>query len=710
MQSALLAESKNKLDLNRVAKALEVRDYLSAIDTNLLLTASNPNTIAALTDLKDAWLDLGENQTALLQSSYIENSSYPAGQRQNLVAVEDGTYYGSVHAVFHPWFRALWQGRGLHDVFLFDLEGNLIYSVSKERDFATNLLTGEWQDTGLGKAYRSVLNASDNNMVAFQGFEAYEPSENVTASFIARAVSDVEGSRIGVIAYQIPIESLNKTMSERTGLGETGETYLVDANNIMLTDSRFTSTPFASRTPINSHAVTQAMNGQSGAEIIDNYVASKVVSSFQPINFRGTRWALIAEISEAEMSAPIEDQIWTLLLSSIVVISLLGVVGYFIGGRLVNPIATISNVAGALANGKLDTIIPYGDNKDEVGELAGSIAKFRDSVIEAGRLQAKAEEAEIARLKAQEEAKEQDRLNQAEQERALKINEQRAAEEQKKQRFELANQFEEKVASIAKEVMTKADLLKQSANLVDQSARDIFQRSTESYQDSQEAGASVTSVATNTAGMHKSIEAINARVQQASENTQSANEAAADAVTQVDLLDGVAQNVGDVIKLINDIAEQTNLLALNATIEAARAGEAGKGFAVVASEVKSLANQTASATREIENQITEMQSATKSAIDAVRGVTSKITLIDEIASDISHAVQQQAAETSGIGDAASAAAEITNRVANRIDSVGLAARANASIMSSVDEASSELLDLAVGLDQQVKEFVNEMRS
>ena len=78
-----------------------------------------------------------------------------------------------------------------------------------------------------------------------------------------------------------------------------------------------------------------------------------------------------------------------------------------------------------------------------------------------------------------------------------------------------------------------------------------------------------------------------------------------------------AQKIGDVIKLIRDIAEQTNLLALNATIEAARAGEAGRGFAVVASEVKSLAVQTAKATEEISSQVLEVQNSTDKAVEAI---------------------------------------------------------------------------------------------
>lgn len=710
MQSALLEEAKNKLDLSRVAKAFEVRDYFHAIDNNLLITASNPNTVAALTDLKDAWLDLGENPTQSLQDAYITNSQFPTGQKHKLNSAEDGTYYSSVHSVFHPWFRSLQQVDEYYDVFLFDLEGNLVYSVFKETDFATNFLTGPYKNSGLAKTYRAALEADQTDFVAFNDFEPYAPSHNAPASFIARMVYDVEGGRVGVLAYQMPIGRLDAFMAESTGLGETGETYLVGQDKFMRTNNRLSTTPTVLTTRVDTEASRRALGGETESSIIENHLGKRVVTSFQPIEFQNVRWGLVAEIDEEEVSAPIKSQLWTLLFWSLGVITILSGAGYYVGVRLATPISRISDVASALAGGDLQTKIPYQEKKDEVGDLSSSITQFRNSVIEANELREKAQEAEQERLEAENRAAEEHAAQKAIREDLRKERERQTIEAQKQERHRLAEQFEASVANIVEDVMGKAELLKQSAQRVKQTAQNTAQKSTESYQSSQEAGQSVQTVAAGTDQMRSSINDISTRVQEASDNTRSANTAAADAVQQVDFLDGVAQRVGDVVKLINDIAEQTNLLALNATIEAARAGEAGKGFAVVASEVKSLANQTGNATQEIENQITEMQTATGTAINSVRGVTEQISQIDKIANDISTAVQQQAAATDDIGQAAGVASDITKRVGVSIDSVGSAATENAQTMGSVDEAASELLQLATCLDDQVKNFVKEMRS
>ncbi|MGO9399838.1 MAG: PAS-domain containing protein, partial [Xanthobacteraceae bacterium] len=134
-----------------------------------------------------------------------------------------------------------------------------------------------------------------------------------------------------------------------------------------------------------------------------------------------------------------------------------------------------------------------------------------------------------------------------------------------------------------------------------------------------------------------------------------------------------AQKIGDIVKLIQTIAEQTNLLALNATIEAARAGEAGRGFAVVASEVKSLAVQTAKATEAIVGQILAVQGSTASAVDSIRRITQRMHEIQHYASGVAASIEQQNAATSNISSNVASAARAAETVAHVLGEVAGAA-------------------------------------
>lgn len=420
----------------------------------------------------------------------------------------------------------------------------------------------------------------------------------------------------------------------------------------------------------------------------------------------------MAEIDQKEIEAPITRQVIFLVQAAFVIILVLGGIAYYVGMTIAKPVDIIAFVAKDLAEGNLDVKIPFHNRTDEVGRMAHALENFRNSVRESNRLSAEAAQAAQAeqdRVQREIERKEKEREREAEFERQRQEQEQQAIENQAHERIRLADQFEHSVSGIVAKVIEKADILLQAAQLVEHSARDTAEKSNESVENSREAGSSVQTVASGAEEMSASIAEINQNVMESSKTTGIATAAANEAVTRVEALGGVSEKVGEVVKLINDIAEQTNLLALNATIEAARAGEAGKGFAVVASEVKSLATQTANATQEIERQIDDMKSASNLSIDAVRDVTKRIERMDAIAAEIAAAVEQQSAATREISRAAINASDMTEAVTNSIDAVGLAARANATTMSSVEAASSEVLGLANDLNREVEAFVAEMR-
>ena len=166
-----------------------------------------------------------------------------------------------------------------------------------------------------------------------------------------------------------------------------------------------------------------------------------------------------------------------------------------------------------------------------------------------------------------------------------------------------------------------------------------------------------------------------------------------------------AQKIGDIVKLIQTIAEQTNLLALNATIEAARAGEAGRGFAVVASEVKSLAVQTAKATEAIIGQILAVQGSTASAVESIRRITQRMREIEHYTSGVAAAAEEQSAATRNIAFNVATAAQATQTMAAMLgDVAGAATQTHKSADVVLD--SSQSVDAAVAeLRGYVEEFL-----
>jgi len=198
---------------------------------------------------------------------------------------------------------------------------------------------------------------------------------------------------------------------------------------------------------------------------------------------------------------------------------------------------------------------------------------------------------------------------------------------------------------------------------------------------------------------------------------QESSNIAAEAVRQASKTDAriaelsaAASRIGDVVKLITAIAEQTNLLALNATIEAARAGEAGRGFAVVASEVKALATQTAKATDEIGTQISAMQVATNDSVVAIKEIGSTIGRISEIAESIAASVQEQGAATQEISRNVQHAASGTAQVVTNITDVNRGASETGTASAQVLASAQFLASESGRLKSEVEKFVRTVRA
>jgi methyl-accepting chemotaxis protein len=266
--------------------------------------------------------------------------------------------------------------------------------------------------------------------------------------------------------------------------------------------------------------------------------------------------------------------------------------------------------------------------------------------------------------------------------------------------------FRARVESMLTTVEQSAGSMKAAAKTLMTTSDHTLQRAAGAVQGSNEASANVETAAAAAEELSASIKEISRRLVQASDVVRSAAADATATNDDISALARVAQRIGDVVKLIQDIAEQTNLLALNATIEAARAGEAGRGFAVVASEVKSLAVQTAKATGEITREITSVQTSTEDAVKAIRAITQRMQDINSYTSEVAGSIGQQEVATGEISHNVAGAAVGTKAVVAALSDVATGVTQTRSSAETVLVASEEVEKATVKLRAEVEGFLS----
>ena len=589
----------------------------------------------------------------IAQYLYISNNKNVIDNKKKLVDPGDGSSYSKIHSMYHAAIYEYIHSFGYEDLFFVDHKtGTVIYSVSKEIDFAASLLSDSYKNTNLYEAFMAANVVDQNNFSKLTDFKPYYPLYNAFNAFEAVPIFDGK-EQIGVVVLRMPHSEINSIMTNKNawnnmGFGKSGETYLV-ANDYTIRNeprglienkekflSSLSKAGFSSSQskrmlelinrynsaiglyPVRTKAAMQSISGTSGNEITTNTFGETVLSAYKPLEINGVKWAIISEINAKEAFYPIEQLRKEFLIFTVGLLALASVVSLVFSHYVITkPVKHMLDSANdlLLGDGDLTKRISVRSD-DEIGETAKALNRFLE------KLQHVILNIGIA--------------------------------------MEMLLNLSTKISVAAKSVSEAATF---QASSVDQTCLTLDQINSSISQNAASAKGT-ESIATN-----------------ASNDAKQGGNAISNTIS-------VMQSITNKISIIDDIAYKTNLLALNAAIEAARAGEQGKGFAVVASEIRKLSERTQIAAQEISILAEKSTNISTEAEKFLNKIVPVISQTAESVHEIAYASEHQSVAVQQIDKAMGVIDEQTKKNAS-------AAQDLANIAQEIAKKTQALKDLIV---------------
>ncbi len=658
-----------KLEATADGRRNEIQAYLNGIGGDLQSMSANMSTIQAVFALSGAWSYLGENPAAELSKRYIENNPNEPGQRYLLDTAKVDNF-DSAHRTQNPYFRDHMLLRGYDDILLFDTKGNLIYTARKNPDIGHNIADEVLASTPLADVYAKSIETEDHTATFLSSFSLYAPMENKPAVFMSSPIF-MKKKKVGVLAYALSTEQINKIFANRKGLGQTGETVLLAADGSMLTDAPLSDVDDTLAVNIPPTEFAEVFSGVESmrASVGEGDQQSDVAVS--ALNTGGQSLAVLAIMKSSETAAPVREAIMVVGGAALAIL-LAGLVATIAFSRsLTAPIGRLVATMGELAAGNTNIKLEGEGRSDEIGDMVRSVAVFRQAAIERDELEARAadERRSADGLRArneQENAENQARLKDVVDTLASSLERLSNGDlsatisrpfppELERLRTDFNLSLEKLSASLST-VKGSTDAIGVRVSEAAASAGELAARSTEQAEALRQTSSDVENII-------GAIRETTQRARDASNMTNGAKKSStesadivAEAVNAMGRIEKASEEISKIINVIDEIAFQTNLLALNAGVEAARAGDAGKGFAVVAQEVRELAQRSAAAAKDIKTLITKSGEEVSTGVslvqrtgEALTGISNQVTDVNDHIHSIANAALEQSEKLSGIG-------------------------------------------------------------
>lgn len=632
-----------------------------------------------------SWLAKANLETLLLQHYYLQTNPNPPASASKLIDRADGSVYGQQHKKFHQSFVEVTNRYQLQELYLVTANSmNVVYSSHKTPVFATSLQQGAFADTELATTVKKVLkNPKAGWQVSVPApFRGY--FEQQVIFFAAPVFNTLAGSdqAIGALVLQLPVAALTALINQQQqwpqiGLGQTGDSYLVNTEQKLLTSLRAELADpqaFANDFPalkakanhyglagqltIASEEVRSALAGQSGMQQTLDYRELPVLMSYQPVQIGQQRYALITQMDEQEAFASLQDLTQQMLWYGLLVIAVLAFAALLIarqaGLAIARPLESLADQIRSAADQHDLTTRFKAVGDDEMQSIAAALNQLFASLA--------------------------DLLGQL-------LHAASAQQQGSVQQLQISHSCKEAVY----QQKTALLQLQQEASASQQAQQTIGQQIEAASLAASEAQQQSAAGQQQLHQMHRLIQQLASQIGHSTDSMKDLEQAAAEIVTVLDTIRGVA--------------EQTNLLALNAAIEAARAGEHGRGFAVVADEVRRLSGSTQSATAEIQHMLTRLAQSVQQTTAGLQQEQQSASLCLDSAALTEQSLDQtkNAAET--IAAATSQISQLCVQECERSTQISLALSDINHSASATDQAMSELADKARAQQQHGEQLM-----
>ncbi|RXJ74206.1 methyl-accepting chemotaxis protein [Veronia nyctiphanis] len=629
----------------------------------------------------------------LLQQAYIGDNENELGNKHLLDTSSFATSYDNVHLKYHGNYRLFLEEFGFYDIFLVDTSGNIVYSVYKELDYATNLFDGPYANSGIAEAFSQAI-GMEKGQYAFTDFSPYYPSYNSPASFLGSPVVK-DGTLLGVLIFQMPVDNINSMMTyngnwKASGLGSTGESFLVGPDKLIRSQSRGlvenkdtflkqladsgvaksvvqrmeNTDSSAGQQPVDTAAIDAAIQGNAGFQHEINHLGIDSFTAFTPADILGVRWVLVSEISAEEALGNINTLVSEMKNTKYSVIAVIGaislVIAWIVSNSISKPISRFTEKIRQITADEDLTQQLEVKGKDELSELSASLngmfKDFRKLIVEA--------DATVQALTSST-MDIQNNLTNMGKDIDAQANE--------------SNQVASSVTELNASVSEVANFANQASTASDDVKRTVKESSMVGEMLVTEIDALSTKMGGATSAMGK--------------------------------LSEESESIGTVLDVIQGIAEQTNLLALNAAIEAARAGDQGRGFSVVADEVRTLAIRTQESTEEIRKKVESLQRETEKSVVEINNANQFVTRSvehcqtnNEMLDNINKMIMKINEMNSQIATSANEQSNVTEGITASINMIASSSSAVSEKAQSSNQCAVELSTQSDTLTKQIGKF------